>query len=600
MNDLYQSPVLYALGWAIAGSFWQMGLLWMVHQLLFVFPFRQKPGIKHGSAVMLLGAGAIWFLLTFVNRLNSIREIQSYFYRIDSETQVSMLNSGLSLSSIITEAEKFLPYFSAAYLVVLALLFFRLVQGLVLTQQISNSKRLYPSLQWQHFVDRLCVQLNINREVMVYLSETITVPATIGFIKPVILLPVATLNNLTINQAEAIILHEIAHIRRFDYFINIVVSIVETILFFNPFARLLSVSIRKERELCCDDFVIQYQRDPQCYANALLSLEKSRNSVKLAMAATGKETLLLGRVKRILQVPDQPIQYRHHLMALFVVATMIMLTAILNPPKSNLHYTASASSLSQQQDGNKFYYSLPTIFNSIRKEIPPVNISTDNEIKVKEQKTARLEKKVKNKFDRTEAFVFAENAERFKEVADQMTPIAPEDAWAFFSPEVNTAPVFPPVAADKKYFFNVQPDVQVKEDSRRRSPAPDLWMKNKQKRQVNPGEFPAMDEESLLRIYSELDLEKMMAGQEKVKVAIAGQPLQNLMPEVRNFEQQILRKKAMRDEKEQASLHEDLLQTTRERTRSKAVVRTFSSEDGTLISIVHDNGKIEITVKDNR
>ncbi len=397
MNEFYQSPILYALGWAIAGSFWQMGLLWMVYQLFFAIPFRQKPGVKHGAAVLLLGFGSGWFLVTFFQQLYKTRDIQSYIYRIDTDISNISLKPSITLHGLIMEAEKFLPYFSAAYLFVLVFLFFRLAQGFIITQQISNNKQLQPSMQWQHFVDRLCVQMNINREILVYLSETINVPATVGFLKPVILLPVATLNQLTISQAEAIILHEIAHIKRFDYLINIIVSIIETLLFFNPFARLLSVSIRKERELCCDDFVISYQRDPQSYAHALLSLEKTRNTRNLAMAATGKESLLLGRVKRILQVPDQPIQYRHHLMALFIVASLIMFMAILNPPRTRtFEYTAAINSQLEKQENETLYYSLPTIFNSIQKELH-VASGPDKNVKSREKKPLKAEKKNKNK-----------------------------------------------------------------------------------------------------------------------------------------------------------------------------------------------------------
>jgi beta-lactamase regulating signal transducer with metallopeptidase domain len=204
MNELYQSPILYSLGWAIAGSFWQMGLLWLVYQVVAGIPFRQKPGIKHGASVIFMGIGSLWFMVSFFQRLYSVREVQTYINRVDLNSDQFIANKSGSFTAMIEEAEKFLPYFSTAYLIILMILLFRLAQGLVLTYQISSTKNIRHAPQWQHYVDRLCVQLNIGREVLIYLSETINVPATVGFIKPIILLPVATVNQLSITQAEAI------------------------------------------------------------------------------------------------------------------------------------------------------------------------------------------------------------------------------------------------------------------------------------------------------------------------------------------------------------------------------------------------------------
>ena len=605
MNELYQSPVLYALGWAIAGSFWQMGLLWLLHQLIFVIPFRQRPEVKHGSAVLLLGSGTAWFLVSFFLRLEKLRDMQSFIYRIDPVTAKIPANTSFSLMNLVTEGEKFLPYFSAAYLLVLAFLFFRLAQGIFITHQISHAKHLQPAVNWQHFADRICVQLNINREVIVYLSETIMVPATTGFIKPVILLPVATLNQLTISQAEAVILHEIAHIKRFDYFINIIVSMVETLLFFNPFARLFSISIRKERELCCDDFVISYQRDPHCYAHALLSLEKSRNTLNLAMAATGKESLLLGRVKRILQIPDQQVHYRHRLLALFVLASLIMFMAILNPPKAHMHIARSGSSLLQQQERGNLYYSLPTIFSSIQKDFPSLNGSAENRLKNVEKKQAPSEKKSTEKSPGLNGLFFTGGLEEVPlapigETPGAVAPFPMDDAFAFafpHGPVIVMAPVFP---ADKNHFSEFQQNAEQAREFAFRQPSPDEWKIFRKREEDIPDEILRLNEESLANFYSMIDTENKMANQGKLKIAITGQKLENLMPRFKSFQDKIIRKNNSLNEQGLRELETDLIQNTRERIRSKPAVRTFSSEDGTIISIFQDNGKIEITLKDNR
>jgi beta-lactamase regulating signal transducer with metallopeptidase domain len=322
MQEFYQSNLLQSLGWAIADSLWQMSLLWIVYQLIVAPVFKYKPPAKHLAAVTALFAGSIWFLISFFQRLDSNETFTTAL--------VSPARNMFSLSKYLITL---LPYFSFAYLTVLILLLIRLGLNIASTQKLKVE--LTPSIEWQHVVNRLTQQMGLSRDVFIYLSTQISVPSTIGFLKPVILLPVASLNHLSAAQMEAVIMHEIAHIRRNDYVVNLMVALVETILFFNPFAHLLTKAIRKECELCCDDDVLTQQHDPRDYAQALLLLETARRKPLLALAATGKQSLLLGRVKRILNIPDHDITYRNKLAALAAVAGLVMLTGLLTPARTS-------------------------------------------------------------------------------------------------------------------------------------------------------------------------------------------------------------------------------------------------------------------------
>jgi len=99
---------------------------------------------------------------------------------------------------------------------------------------------------------------------------------------------------------EAVLLHEMAHIRRADYLINLMLTAIETFLFFNPFTQLLSKTIRHERENCCDDWVLQFQYNATSYAEALLRIAYLQSSPALAMNAASGKNDLLSRVKRML------------------------------------------------------------------------------------------------------------------------------------------------------------------------------------------------------------------------------------------------------------------------------------------------------------
>jgi hypothetical protein len=142
------------------------------------------------------------------------------------------------------------------------------------------------------------------------MSEFITSPVTIGYLKPIILLPVAALNHLSTQQTEAVLLHELSHIKRFDFLINLIIRAIQTILYFNPFVNAFAKIIETEREKNCDEIVLQFQYEPHGYASALLALEKAphASSNTLAVAASGgKRNDLLTRIETIMGIRKKPV-----------------------------------------------------------------------------------------------------------------------------------------------------------------------------------------------------------------------------------------------------------------------------------------------------
>ena len=110
---------------------------------------------------------------------------------------------------------------------------------------------------WMEKLDDLRCRLGVSRPVRLLKSALVEVPTVIGWLRPVILLPAATLSGLTPRQLEAILAHELAHVRRLDYLVNAFQCLVETLMFYHPVAWWISRCIREERENCCDDLVIQ-------------------------------------------------------------------------------------------------------------------------------------------------------------------------------------------------------------------------------------------------------------------------------------------------------------------------------------------------------
>ncbi len=177
---------------------------------------------------------------------------------------------------------------------------------------------------------RLCKRLGIGRAVRVVESALVRVPTVVGCLKPIILLPASALTGLTAEQLEAILAHELAHIRRHDYLINLLQTAAETLLFYHPAAWWVSARIRAERENCCDDLAIAASGQPLVYARALTTVAKlSQPQPRLAVAADGGGKFL-ARIRRIVGQPTNDASRRGRWLAgAFTLLTVLAIVITL-------------------------------------------------------------------------------------------------------------------------------------------------------------------------------------------------------------------------------------------------------------------------------
>ena len=161
-----------------------------------------------------------------------------------------------------------------------------------------------PVSRWQRVADRIGPRVGLVRPVTVVESARVSVPTVLGWMRPAILLPFAVATRLTPSQLEAVLAHELAHVRRYDYPMNLFQVAVETTLFYHPVVWWVSSRIRAEREHCCDDIAVSTGGDAVEYAAALVELNTLRATTgTLALAATSGG--LGTRVRRLLRAPDQ-------------------------------------------------------------------------------------------------------------------------------------------------------------------------------------------------------------------------------------------------------------------------------------------------------
>ncbi len=305
------------LGWTILHSLWQGILIYLLLQVC--LRLLRKRSSSHLRYLLLSGALLSlfsWVALTFYQKTMEVFGSHpmplptSGLEPISSFETVLTLEGGSSWwSDLWWRAELFMQMYAdqLAYFWLVGVLFFSLrwIGGFYFTYRLRQVGTLAVPETWEKQVQQLSIQLGVRKPVKIMASMKVQVPLVVGHLKPIILLPFGMLANLSPAQLEAILLHELAHVRRHDFLINLMLSILEILLFYHPVFWLLSNRILEERELCCDDIAVANCGNPQLYARTLLLMEEQRQQLTLAMSYQGKKQHLMDRIKRVcLQTPN--------------------------------------------------------------------------------------------------------------------------------------------------------------------------------------------------------------------------------------------------------------------------------------------------------
>ena len=323
LTFLSHSSFLNALGGAILNSFLQGFLLWLLYEMVILFHKNTTARFKHVLSVLLIFCSFTWFIATFILQWGATEKAPDFASGV-SNLENFRNGSQSFLPMFLTLSGDILPYLSLAYIFLVFFFVAKFFSAYGQIHLMRHKNFIKPPVHLQAFVGSTARQLGISKTIIIRISHHVKVPATIGFLKPLILIPFASVNQLTVSQLEAIILHELSHIKRHDYLVNLAVSAIGTLLFFNPFIGIFIKIIKRERENCCDDFVLKYHRDPFSYAAALLRLAQCRRAyLQLSLPAVSGKNELLMRIKRITgQSMTAEFHYAHKLLTL-IITTII-------------------------------------------------------------------------------------------------------------------------------------------------------------------------------------------------------------------------------------------------------------------------------------
>ena len=225
-------------------------------------------------------------------------------------------------TSLLNHFATYLPWL---WVVGTPLTFLLLATGLIGAERLRSSCQIVNDGPIRAACDELRAALGISRQVGVAVCERIATPLLVGVAKPLILLPPAALTGWTTAELEMVLVHELAHVRRWDNAVNLAQRIVESLLFFHPAVWIVSGWVRRDREDCCDAVVVRHTAAPQAYAELLLTL--ASHIPGLATSVAMAQHPLAGRVRRILKLEDEPMLVTRK--GLFVGVSAVVVAAFL-------------------------------------------------------------------------------------------------------------------------------------------------------------------------------------------------------------------------------------------------------------------------------
>lgn len=198
-----------------------------------------------------------------------------------------------------------LPWLTLIWIAGVSLLSARMLSGVIYARRLKGRGVRPAAGDWQERANELSRRLLVSQPVRILESTLVHVPTVIGWLRPVILLPASAFTGLTPQQLEAILAHELAHVRRHDYLVNVIQIAVETLLFYHPAVWWVSRQVRQEREHACDDWAVALTGDTLTYARALTQMERLRGRATSSLALAADGGSLRSRILRLVETPPR-------------------------------------------------------------------------------------------------------------------------------------------------------------------------------------------------------------------------------------------------------------------------------------------------------
>jgi TRAP-type C4-dicarboxylate transport system substrate-binding protein/beta-lactamase regulating signal transducer with metallopeptidase domain len=350
LADVIRLPMIETLGWTLLHFVWQGALIALILAALLWLLKNHRSSLRYGLSCASLALMLVCPIITYMvletrTPTKPSVETQPPQTEVIAPTLVATNEpvqpvantvvfapeggTGTKKSWLERNLKPLLPYLVVFWGIGVLVLSVRLLGGLWYLRKLRTHLTEPVSTLLMAQLHSVSERLGLARPVQLRESLVATVPLVVGWLRPMILLPSSVISGLSVKQLEMILAHELAHIRRHDYLVNLLQSVIETLLFYHPAVWWVSRQIRKEREHCCDDLAVNVcGGDKQSYARTLADLDDLRTNVQFVQAITGGSLL-----KRILRLADRAmpksLEPRQWLAGLSMIAVSLVLFTII-------------------------------------------------------------------------------------------------------------------------------------------------------------------------------------------------------------------------------------------------------------------------------
>ncbi|RFM28007.1 M56 family metallopeptidase [Deminuibacter soli] len=335
LSALFTGQMARALCNTLLHSLWQGVLLAIVTGIIVLCTRSSRASTRYNSLVAALTVFTLGAVVTFICEWHNAAtaavsgNAAAYMPAVVFE-QVQY--GGAATDSLTVLLQQWINQHTGALVQIWLLLFtmktIQLLAGLHGTWYMRRYKTAAVTGYWQQQLQQLSNRLQLRQKVQLLESQLAKVPMVIGHMKPVLLLPIGLLNNLPPDETTAILIHELAHIRRRDYLVNLLQSLVETVFFFNPAIWWIAALLRTERENCCDDIAVAHTGNKAKYIRALVSCQEYHTrgaSAHYAMTLGKKGGALMQRVQRMIGSRNRSLnRWEKLLLSLCIVAVLVV------------------------------------------------------------------------------------------------------------------------------------------------------------------------------------------------------------------------------------------------------------------------------------
>ncbi|MFC0184289.1 Signal transducer regulating beta-lactamase production, contains metallopeptidase domain [Pseudarcicella hirudinis] len=326
--------LLKALCSTLIHSLWQGLILSFTVGIIILFTKKSSADLRYKlltASLFLFAAGSIY---TFFRQLKSV-SVQSVSTENAAAMKVFALSTGNELidKSIGNEIVNYCIEHSGeiilGWFLIICIQLLRMAAGFYSLYQLKKVKIFAVDYQLKEKLKMLSHKLGISQAIEIMQSGVAQSPVVIGYFKPIILIPLGMLSHLSPQELEAILIHELAHIRRKDYLVNILQRFLEIVFFFNPAVLWISNLIRNERENCCDDIAISITGSKTTYIQALISCEEYKMTTPdYALGFSGNSNHLLHRVRRMVSNHNQSLNIMERTTLTICLIVAVSFTAV--------------------------------------------------------------------------------------------------------------------------------------------------------------------------------------------------------------------------------------------------------------------------------